>query len=196
MANDDIKYYNFIDNYLYLYHTKTLVILPQYPEHVQDHMQVNFQSETPLSRSAPIYSFSNSGPRSVQVSFQFHRELMSQINTGTYDTDYMDYVIRQIQSAAVPAYSLSDKMVDPPVVAMRLGNSIFIKGVITGGVGLTYDPPILADGKYAICDISFSISEIDPYSASIVSQVGSYRGNDLNITLERNVWTGSGLIKS
>ena len=58
-------------------------------------------------------------------------------------------------------------MVDPPVVSVRLGDDIYCKGVINGAVGVSYEPPVLSNGKYAIINISFSIYEIDPYDADM-----------------------------
>ena len=73
-------------------------------------------------------------------------------------------------------------MVNPPIVAMRLSNDIFIKGVVSGSVGLTYKFPILKNGKYALVGINFQISEVEPYDAWDVVNYGSYRG--LDTTLE------------
>lgn len=181
-----------IDNYIYLYHTDTLIIVPEYADSINDTMQVSFSSTTPLARSAPIFSFDSSGPRSIQVTFKLHREMMQEINiknTKTRETleeDYVDIMIRQIQAAALPAYAVSQKMVNPPLVALRLGNDIFIKGVVTGGVSVSYEYPILANGKYACVSMGFTIAEVDPYDAQTVLEQGSFRG--LTTSLERRVW--------
>lgn len=188
-----------IDNYIYLYHVKnnsgedgTLIVMPSYADSVTDTMSVNYATETPLARSAPIYSYQNSGPRVVQVSFQLHRDMMKQINfqvsnaSVTMGDDYVDTIVKGIQAAALPTYSTASKMVNPPVIAMRLGNDIFIKGVVTGSVGITYNYPVLKSGKYASITLAFSIAEIDPYDAPTVMKTGSFRG--LSTSLERKVW--------
>ncbi len=183
-----------IDNYIYLYHVDTFIILPSFADSVTDQLQANFDSTTPLSRSAPIYSYMNSGPRSMQVSFTFHRDMLNDINIGKSNallqlgTDYVDTLIKQIQAAVLPTYESASSMVNPPIVALRLGNDIFIKGVINGGLSVTYHYPILSNGKYAYVDISFNISEIDPYDAYTVMKTGSYRG--LSTTLERKILSG------
>ena len=72
---------------------------------------------------------------------------------------------------------------------------IFIKGIINGSLGLTYGLPILKNGKYAMVDISFTVTEIDPYDADTAMKAGSYRasamGNstvgNLSVTLDRGV---------
>ena len=185
--------YEMIDNYIYLYHTDTLILVPEYSaDSINDTMNVEYASTTPLSRSAPVYSYSHSGPRSLQVSFKLHRDMMSQINLKNTKTkvnageDYVDRMIKEVQAAALPAYAVSQKMVNPPVVALRLSNEIFIKGVVSGGVSVSYERPILTNGKYACVSIGFSIQEIDPYDAQDAIKYGSFRG--LSTTLERRIY--------
>jgi len=198
--------FKMIDNYVYLYHTDTLLIVPEYADSVTDTIQVDYQTSTALTRTAPIYSYSNSGPRSMQVSFNLHRDLMKDINSGIAGTpvltadgrDYVDIFIDQIQAAALPSYQSPAKMVNPPLVAVRLGSDIFIKGVVRGSVGVTYKYPIipgtipsgnntykedLSKHRYSNVDVTFSIEETDPYDAETVMQMGSFRG--LSTTLER-----------
>lgn len=190
---EQLTRYQMIDNYIYLYHTDTLIIVPEYSaDSINDTMTVNFTSTAPLSRSAPIFSYTGSGPRSLQVSFKLHRDMMQQINVKNTKTkvdigdDYVDLMIKQIQAAALPAYAVSQKMVNPPVVALRLGDDIFIKGVVSGAVSVSYETPILSNGKYANVMIGFAIQEIDPYDADTALKYGSFRG--LSTSLERRVW--------
>lgn len=186
------RYFRMIDNYVYMYHTGTLLALPTYADSITDVMSVNFVSSTPLARSSPIYSYANSGPRQLSFTFNLHRDMMQEINYGvsnldtTINDDYVDYLINSLQACAVPEYSSTDKMVDPPMVAVRLGNDIFIKGVVLGNVSVTYELPILTTGKYASAKVSFVVAEVDPYSADTVQVAGSFRG--LSTSLERNVY--------
>ena len=178
--------YVMIDNYIYLFHTNTLIVVPSFVDSINDTMGVQFASSTPLSRSAPIYSYQSSGPRQIRVEFNLHRDLMREINYGVSNApvaltsdmndDYVNFMVKAIQAAALPSYDAATKMVNPPVVAVRLGGDIFIKGVVTGDVGVTYNLPIIEGGHYASVRIAFGISEIDPYSADEVIEVGSYRG--------------------
>ena len=71
-------------------------------------------------------------------------------NSPKLSDDYVDVLIRYIEAAALPTYQAANKMVNPPIVAMRLGKDIFIKGVVNGSVGKTYKFPILRNGKYAV----------------------------------------------
>lgn len=190
MATD--KIFNMIDNYVYLYHVNQFIVIPTFPDTLTDSMAVNFNKSTPMSRSAPIYSYSDSGPRSIQINLDLHRDMMTQINYNISNAkvqlgdDYVDTLIKQIQAAALPAYKASEKLVDPPLVAVRFGNDIFIKGIVSGGVSVTYALPIIEGDKYAHVSVSFTVEEVDPYSAQQVLTAGSYRGIDT--TLERNAW--------
>lgn len=185
-----------IDNYIYLYHTKTFVVIPTYPEQIADTMQASFAQTTVLSRSAPIFAYSNSGPRSFQITLNLHRDLMKDVNFKVSNMkipvgeDYVDVLIKQMQAAVLPRYSASEKMVDPPIIALRFGNDIFCKGVINGSLTTTYSGPILKTNNYAEVSISFNISEIDPYDADTVVTSGSFRG--LSMSLERGLWKISG----
>lgn len=189
-----------IDNYIYLYHVGQFIVLPLYADGISDSQTVTYSSNIPLSRSAPIYSYTNSGPRTVGVSFDLHRDLMYQINYEVSNVpidlsmpendDYVDILIKYLQASVVPSYSDAIKMVNPPIIALRMGD-IFIKGVITGGINLSYKLPVLRTDKYAVIDVSFSISEINPYDAELVMKTGSYRlANDLDRGVATAGFTG------
>ena len=194
--------YDTVNNYIYFYHTGILLNLPVYPENVNDQSQATFSSSTPLGRSAPIYSYSNSGPRSISFQFRLHRDLMKQINMNNNtlsdirgSDDYVDILIKNIEACSVPKYTAASKMIDPPVCAIKIENSIFIKGVINGSVGIDWKLPMLRDGKYAYADISFTVSEITPYSAQELQQIGSYRDTGdtpLSSSLSNNFYTLGG----
>ena len=107
---------------------------------------------------------------------------MDEVNIGVssadlgYGDDYVDNLIRALQSISVPKYNLSNKAVEPPLVALRLSNEVFIKGIVSGDIGLTYKLPIRSDGKYAQVELSLTVTEVDPYDASTVFKNGSFRG--------------------
>ena len=184
--------YKCIENYVYLYHTDTFIVIPSFPDSISDSLQASFSQTTPMARSAPIYSYNGSGPRSLQVNLKLHRDMMTQINKGTSNIpvdigdDYVDTLIKQIQAVALPSYGASQKMVDPPLVAVRFGEDIFIKGVVNGAVSVTYELPLLDNGKYALVEVSFTVNEVNPYDAEQVMAAGSYRG--LDQSLERRLY--------
>ena len=175
---------NLIDNYIYLYHTDEWLLLPQYPDSIADKLTSTFASQNVLSRTAPIYAYSNSGPREVNVSLALHRDLVNSENLKASNLkinvvdgeDYVDTLIKRLQSIALPRYNATDKSIDPPMVALRFGNDIFIKGIVNGGISLEYMKPILYNNKYAQVTVNFNVYEITPFDADSVAQLGSFRG--------------------
>ena len=153
--------------------------LPGYPEEVTDSMESSFTPTTALGRSAPVYTFSNTGPRTIAISLNFHRDMFEEMQSNVVPLDGEDKAesfIHAIQAIAVPKYNLSNKAIEPPLVAIRLGREVFIKGIVSGGVRVTYGKPILVNEKYATMKIDFTVSEVDPYDASTVFKNGSFRG--------------------
>lgn len=172
-------------NYIYLYHLDEYIYLPTFPENITDNLQSTFQQTNALSRSAPVFSYSNSGPRTIAFQFQLHRDLLDEVNSNGLSNatlevgeDYTNAMIRKIQSIALPKYVAESSTVVPPMVAVRIGagEDIFIKGVVNGGVTVSYSPPLLENGQYALVNIGFTVYEIDPYDAETVAQLGSFRG--------------------
>lgn len=182
MANNDIVSRILPDCYLYISHLDEgfkYWMLPGYPNEVSDSMRSNFAEATALGRSAPVYTFSNSGPRTITISLEFHRDMFEEMPSNVVpgdDEDKSESFIHAIQAIAVPKYNLSNKAIEPPLVAIRLGREVFIKGIVSGGVTVTYKKPILSNEKYAVINISFTVSEVDPYDSSTVFKNGSFRG--------------------
>lgn len=182
MANNDIINRMLPDCYIYISHLDEgykYWALPGYPDDVTDSMQSNFSSATALGRSAPVYTFSNSGPRTIALNFRFHRDMFEEMPSNVIPNDGEDKAesfIHAMQAIAVPKYNLSNKAIEPPLVAVRLGQEVFIKGIVSGGVSVTYSKPILVNEKYAVVNISFTITEVDPYDATTIFKNGSFRG--------------------
>ena len=172
------------DCYLYISHLDEEYqywMLPGYPEEITDSMESSFGSTSALGRSAPVYTYSSSGPRTIQINLEFHRDMFEEINRFRGKPfkdgdDMVEHFINAIQAIAVPKYNLSNKAIEPPLVAVRLGTEVFIKGIVSSGVRVTYKKPILVNEKYAVVGISFTISEVDPYDSSTVFKNGSFRG--------------------
>ena len=180
------------DNYIYISHLDAdpdddtnpprFWRLPMYPENISDSMASTFRETNALGRSAPVMTYSNSGPRTAQFDLLFHRDIMDETNYDFSNAkledgdDYVDSLMKALQSIAVPRYNLNNKFVEPPLVAIRLGEELFIKGVVTGAIGLTYEKPILSNNKYARIRLSLQITEVDPYDATTVYKNGSFRG--------------------
>ena len=173
------------DNYIYISHLDEDMRfwrLPSCPETISDSMGSTFGETTALGRTAPVYTYSKSGPRQVQINLALHRDMMDDVNAGISNAklrdgeDYVDNLIRALQSISVPKYNLNNKAIEPPLVALRLSNEVFIKGVVNGPIGLVYKMPILSNGKYAEVTLSLTVSEVDPYDSTTVFANGSFRG--------------------
>lgn len=176
------------DNYLYISHLDEnfqFWKLPCNPETISDSMGSTFSETSALGRSAPVFTYSKSGPRTVQVSLHLHRDMMDAVNIGVsnadlkYGEDYVDNLIKALQAIVVPKYNLSNKAVEPPLVALRLSNEVFIKGIVNNSIGLEYKLPLIptaTGSKYAQVTLSLTITEVDPYDASTVFKNGSFRG--------------------
>lgn len=190
--------YNIVNNYIYFYHLKDeqgngkFMLLPAVPDQVADSLGSTFSSTSILARTAPIMTYSFSGPREVQVSIPLHRDIMNDLNLDTSNIkleigeDYVDTLVNYLQAAALPSYAATSKMIDPPMVAVRFGNDLFIKGVVNGGVTTSKSLPLLADGRYANITVSFTVTEVDPYDAQTVVKQGMMRG--LSTSLERSLY--------
>ena len=172
------------DNYLYISHLDEGLRfwkLPLWPESITDTMNSTYNPTTVLGRTAPVQTYSSSGPRTVQIDLKLHRDIMDQVNIGISNSklgegeDYVDNLLKALQSIALPKYSMNNKLIEPPIVALRLGQEIAIKGIVNGGIGLTYEKPILSNGKYACVNLSLTITEIDPYDSTQVFQQGGFR---------------------
>lgn len=174
-----------IDNYIYistLGDSGEFLILPTYPDTITDSMTSTFAETNALSRSAPVLSYSYSGPRTVQINLELHRDMLEGVNTDVSNMkvelgdDYVDTLIKKLQSISVPKYNSASKEIQPPWIAIRFGDTIFIKGIVNGTLSVSYKKPILSNNKYAMADISFNVTEIDPYDAPTIAAEGSFRG--------------------
>ena len=151
MASNDIFSRILPDCYIYISHLDENFkywMLPGYPNEVSDSMRTAFSETTALGRSAPVYTFSNSGPRTININLEFHRDMFEDMPSNVVpsdDEDKAESFIHAIQAIAVPKYNLSNKAIEPPLIAIRLGREVFIKGIVSGGVTVTYKKPILVN---------------------------------------------------
>lgn len=185
MANNK-SYMPLLDNYIYISHLDENLKywrLPVYPDTITDSMASTFRETNALGRSAPVMTYSNSGPRTVSFEFKLHRDMMDDVNEGYSNSelqgdgeDYVENLLHALQAIAVPKYNLNNKFVEPPMVAVRLGDELFIKGVVNNAIQVTYQKPILTNNKYAMMSLGLTITEVDPYDATTVYSNGSFRG--------------------
>lgn len=180
--------FKLIPNYIYFYHLNEYCILPLYPDSITDSQGARFSSHESLGRTAPVQTYSGTGARTVSFSFDLHRDLMNEYNRDISnmkrevvdftEDDYIDTLVKHLQAVSFPRYrqySNTTKGIEPPMVAVRIGEQMFIKGIISSDIQVTYGAPIMEDGKYAKISLSLTITEIDPYDADTVLQLGSFR---------------------
>ena len=171
-----------IKNVIYLYHTDEWLLLPEWPDSIMDKMGSTFASTNALSRTAPVFTYSHSGPREVQVQLHLHRDMVRDLNINyakwglDEGEDFVEALIRKLQAIALPKYNASSRAVVPPMIAVKFGKDIFIKGVVNSGVSIEYQKPILDDDRYAQVVLNFSVYEVEPYDAVSVAKEGSFRG--------------------
>ena len=160
------------DNYIIFHHTGKSYVIPVDPDSITDSMSASFAPNYPLSRSAPIYSYQNSGPRVVQVSFTLHRDLCKEFNPES--DDMVEELINNLEGMVLPDYNDANKIVNPPIVSLKIRDEIYITGVVAGQVSKQFNLPLLNYGgtyKYALVSLNFNISEVQPYSASILAGI-------------------------
>ena len=190
--------FNLIDNYVYIYQLNKYVIIPTYPEQISDSLGSSFNPTNMLSRTAPVYSYMYSGPRRIQFSIGLHRDMMTQFNRNNRSfiegvdigDDYVDTLVKYLQAMALPSYKVgqvqsainSGKLVNPPMVAVRFGNTLFIKGIVDGNVGVDYSGPITRDNKYQQVSVNFTVAETEPQDAETLAKWGSFRGLEAVMT--------------
>ena len=73
----------------------------------------------------------------------------------------------------LPDYNSASKIVNPPIVSLKIRDEIFITGIVQS-VGKSFNLPLLnynGTYKYALVNLNFSVAEVQPYSASILPSV-------------------------
>lgn len=146
------------------------ISIPNYPDEISDSGSANYSEENILGRSSPLISYTGTGFREVQFSFDIHREEFNGI----------DKLLRIARSSVYPNYGTS--YMKPTITSVRLGD-FYARGV-TRSYGFTWKKPIV-NGKYQVCTVSLSIADI-PNKA--------YSMNDIiNISNPANPFHGKGV---
>jgi hypothetical protein len=103
---------------------------------------------------------------------------------GQPSVDIVQDLIDTIEASVIPTYEASAKMINPPMVTVNIANQTRITGVVNGRVSKRHHGH-WRDGKQVQCAITFTVSEIEPFSAPMVARLGGYRG--ISRTLENTV---------
>ena len=164
---------------------------PCYPESVSDSNQASYSSTSILGRSEPFQYYTGSGPRTVSVDFTLHSDMMGAPQTYANDKyNSINYIYRLVSFIEACCYPNYGSAIAANRVIFHCTDSIHISGIITN-VSTKYHGPILdmstangtyVDGdsqhpKYAMVDISFSITEVSadnniPSFGSVASEGG------------------------
>lgn len=177
---------NVVKNFIYFHHIDKACILPCYPQTISESISVTWNATNLLQSSAPIQTWSNSGPRVIPFNFDLHREMLTDTNVTSQTflgrslimeepENLMEDLISTIKAAALPKYTYVTRIVNPPIVSVSIGNQIYIKGVVNSSVTTDYKGAI-RQGKYNEVSLSFSVTEITPYDADSIQKLGNYVG--------------------
>lgn len=198
-----------ISSYIYIYHLGLIFNIPTLPESLTETMNITYNATPILGRSAPLQTFTGAGPRSVNIDIKLHRQLfqienplirtesgeaqlesatvtMSNPTTGNIEEvdtkDAVDYLVDALTSISLPKYTSANKAIVPPSVFVRYGNELAMRGV-PSQVTKTSSGVWLKNGKMAMVEISFNLTEVEPYSAQYAAANGSLRGVPTGDTL-------------
>lgn len=143
----------------------TTAFFPCYPTSLSDSNQASYSSVSILGRSEPFQYYTGSGPRTVSVSFQFHSDMCEDVN-------YVYRITHLIESACYPDY---ESNIAATKCRLNIGHNTAITGIISN-VNTSYSGPII-DDKFAVIDISFSVTEVtgNPPSRGLIVQIGGMR---------------------
>ena len=179
-----------IEAYIHAYHLDKNFDFPTTPESIQNSFPVNFSEETILGRPAPQITYASSGPRTQNVTIALHRQAFALENPDIKlkdNEDAVDNLIKTIIACTVPVFDDPSKALIPPSILCRFGNEACIRGVIQGEVHVTSSGPWLKSGKMAMVQISFTVLEVEPFSAEYAFQHGMLRSISTDLA-RSSVW--------
>ena len=128
---------------------------PAYPEELEDKRTANYTTMPDiLYQYEPWQVYQSSGPRSIPLTFDLHRQMWS----GNEIDGRANQLIRFCQSLLYPEYSGS--AVNTSIATLYILGQPFISGIITD-VSVTWDGPLSGvDGFYLHFKLSLTFTEI------------------------------------
>ena len=127
---------------------------PVYPEEISDSAKANYQQMPEMIyQYEPWMIYSSSGPRAVQYSFTFHRDMW----TGDHRDGKANELVRFCMANCYAEYNGS--AVNTPLVTLYMNGDVLIHGVLTD-VGVNWSGPLGLDNFYLVCKLTLSITEI------------------------------------
>lgn len=179
-----------VDCWIYLYHLDKFFNIPATPESIGNSYLAKFASEEIMNRTAPKLTYSGSGPHSLSISLRIHSQLFALDNPET--PSITNDLIKALIACAYPSFNFESSKIVPPMILLKFGEAATIRGVINSNIQVNMSGPWLKDGTMAVYEISFSVIEIDQYSADYIANFGT--NPSVPVDLERRrVYGGSSL---
>lgn len=128
---------------------------PAYPQPPKDSRSATYtQMPDILYQYEPWQVYQSSGPRTVTLTFELHRQLW----TGNEADGKANELIRFCQSCCYPEYKGS--AVNTPKVSLYIAGQNYITGILTD-VSVSWDYPISSiDGWYLAFNMDITITEV------------------------------------
>ena len=154
----------------------TTLNMPCYPDSIEDGVNAEYSETNLLGRSEPFLIYNYTTGRKLSFTFNMHREM-------TESEDEIEKIVKVIESGVYPQYG-SD--IAPQKVDVKIGNQIYISGVMTnerttwsGPIDKNTDKNGNAYDKYNLVSVNFTVVEStnNPKSASDIAKIGGYRQN-------------------
>lgn len=149
--------------YIINYLNGDTIIFATLPEDMSENYTTEWNSQTPMGRSAPFISYQNNGSRTVDFSVKLHYDICP---------DMMD-VVKRLKGFTYPKYNGS--LVQPPFCYVHFGNMVNMKAVINS-ISFQWDGTLSSDeimnqptGSFTSCNISFNFTELRIDSLPTVS---------------------------
>ncbi|AWD93029.1 hypothetical protein HSE3_gp077 [Bacillus phage vB_BceM-HSE3] len=141
-----------ITGLVYNMNTGTKFEFPAMPDEISDNENAQFEDQAIAGRSAPIFNYSSSGPRSVSFSITLHDD---------YCKDGILATVNKFKALVYPSYR---ELIASPKCYIRIGD--FIRCIcVVESVDVTWKKPY-RNGIYIVADVNISLKEVAdvPYS--------------------------------
>lgn len=160
-----------IDSFIYLYHLDRFFNIPTTPDSLPNSYTSRFSLEEIMNRTAPKITYSGSGPRTLSISLVLHTQLFALDNPES--PSVTKDLVKALIACSYPSFNFETSKIVPPMVLIKFGQAATIRGVITSPIQCNLKEPWLKDGTLALADVSFTVTEIDQYSAEYIMSFGT-----------------------
>lgn len=147
--------------------------IPCYPEDISESTSADWSPQTPLGRSSPLSSYSNTSFRTFGISMKLHREMCNG------DEEYIDNLLAELRKSVYPEYNSRGLM--PPTTIVQFGK-FRAKGYVTS-ITYNWQKPII-DGCYQVCDVSLSFVDV-PSTVFSATDLNSVPTNPFRVSIPK-----------